>query len=82
METKTPTFSPNNFSLVEKKQSAGFYTVMNYMLNRHQESINTMRRHQIQEIEAVINLFSLRFEEFQTVFDWKQNLQKSNEMNH
>lgn len=74
MDNKMPTFSPSKFSMVEKKQSAGFYTVMTCLLNRHQAEIDEMLKDQMKEIEKGINMFSLRLEEFQTVFDWKQNM--------
>ena len=79
-EMNAPGWSPEKFSSAEKRQSAGFYSAMDRMLYRHQEEVRSRRKLQQLEIEKIVNIFSLRFEEFQTVFEWKQNLQKNSEM--
>ena len=65
----------------EKKQSAGFYTILEHTLRKHQSEIEAQKRLQIEEIERIVGMFSLKFEEFQTVFDWKQKLGKTNVAN-
>ena len=42
----------------------------------------SVRKKHLQDIDAVINRFSLKFEEFQTVAEWKKNTQKSHHTNH
>ena len=35
----------------------------------------------MEEIEKIISMFSLKFEEFQTVYDWKMKLGRTSDVN-
>ena len=79
LETALPNFSTERYTEHESKQSAAFYASLDQALGRHLAEIESQRKQQMQEIDSIIQKFSLKFEEFQTVFEWRQNLGKGSE---